>query len=431
MRNGPAGIYLPLNDLIEQHAPHIQMAFDELPWLEQVQTAPDGNMYGIAQVNDDLHGKYGNKTWINRVWLEDLGIEMPTTTDEFADALRAFRTQDPNGNGLQDEIPYSGNVNNSPIPGNLVNAFIPVNTAMNGLYLDDGVVELAYMQPEYRDALAYHNMLYSEGLIDPAAFTQTAEQHVQLGENPGAQLLGASEGLFWVRFSINGGSSGRYRDYDLVPPLIGPDGVQGTSFRLYKVEKDRFVMTSANAYPEVTIKWVDYLYSEVGGYTISYGPEGEGWVRPPAGALGLNGEPALFERLADQPGNTNWGFGNAPRFMPSRIRLGEVRAEGEAYWAAPKLMTRLTGEVQDKYVGNEPPDDTIMPPLYLSEDQTSEVRLTETEIVNYIKEMSVRFVIGELDLERDWSNYIAELERLGVERWLSVYQEAYDAQFGS
>ena len=44
---------------------------------------------------------------INTTWLERLGLEMPETLEEFANVLRAFRDQDPNGNGIQDEIPFS------------------------------------------------------------------------------------------------------------------------------------------------------------------------------------------------------------------------------------------------------------------------------------------------------------------------------------
>lgn len=42
---------------------------------------------------------------INKVWLDKLGLEVPTTLAELKEVLIAFRDGDPNGNGIQDEIP--------------------------------------------------------------------------------------------------------------------------------------------------------------------------------------------------------------------------------------------------------------------------------------------------------------------------------------
>ena len=45
---------------------------------------------------------------IYKPWLDQLGLEMPTTTDEFHEVLRAFKAAgDLNGNGIDDEIPYA------------------------------------------------------------------------------------------------------------------------------------------------------------------------------------------------------------------------------------------------------------------------------------------------------------------------------------
>ena len=45
---------------------------------------------------------------IRQDWLDKLGLKMPVTQEEFVDVLRAFKTQDPNGNGQADEIPTGG-----------------------------------------------------------------------------------------------------------------------------------------------------------------------------------------------------------------------------------------------------------------------------------------------------------------------------------
>ncbi|MGP3972403.1 ABC transporter substrate-binding protein, partial [Streptomyces sp. 6N223] len=104
LRYGGQGIIQPLNQLIDQYAPNIQDAFAETPEVERIATAPDGNIYGMPQWNDCYHCSHGFKMWINQEWLDNLGLEMPTTTDEFREVLRAFKNDDPNGNGKSDEI---------------------------------------------------------------------------------------------------------------------------------------------------------------------------------------------------------------------------------------------------------------------------------------------------------------------------------------
>ena len=48
------------------------------------------------------------KIWINQTWLDNLGLDVPTTTEELYTVLKAFKENDPNGNGIQDEYPLVG-----------------------------------------------------------------------------------------------------------------------------------------------------------------------------------------------------------------------------------------------------------------------------------------------------------------------------------
>ena len=45
-------------------------------------------------------------------WLDKFNLELPETIDEYYTVFKAFKTQDPNGNGKDDEIPFS------PVGGN-------------------------------------------------------------------------------------------------------------------------------------------------------------------------------------------------------------------------------------------------------------------------------------------------------------------------
>jgi putative aldouronate transport system substrate-binding protein len=288
------GVFIPLNDLIEEYTVNIKKVMMEDPDLADSSTTPDGNIYGLPQLNDDHHGKYGQKIWINMEWLDNLGLEMPETTEDFYNVLVAFRDKDPNGNGKRDEVPLSTSTDAwlGGIPGNILNAFLYVNFQMKGLYLDNGKVMNAFNDPRYREGLKYTNMLYEEKLIDPAAFTQDGKQLKQLAENPEANLLGAASAAFWRVFAVDGGDSERHKVYRTMNALMGPEGVQYSAYYKYKTNRDRFLITDACEQPEILIKWADYLVSPPGAYNVCYGPEGEGWRKPDPGQLGVNGLPA-------------------------------------------------------------------------------------------------------------------------------------------
>ena len=99
------GIFIPLDDLIEEYMPIYNERVTMDPSIVESLKASDGKMYSIGYiVAQDIHS--GNMDFINKTWLDNLGLEMPTTIDELTDVLRAFRDEDANGNGdASDEYP--------------------------------------------------------------------------------------------------------------------------------------------------------------------------------------------------------------------------------------------------------------------------------------------------------------------------------------
>lgn len=105
---GSQGMFIPLNDLIEEHGTMTKLHWEATPAARVASTAPDGNIYSLPSINDCYHCTMSAKLWINQEWLETLGLEMPQTTEDYAEVLRAFKNEDPNGNGEADEVPLSG-----------------------------------------------------------------------------------------------------------------------------------------------------------------------------------------------------------------------------------------------------------------------------------------------------------------------------------
>ena len=102
-----AEFFLPLDDLIDQYMPNLKAAFEADPDFRNICLAADGKIYTLPK-NLPCRPNVGLQFFLNRDWLDRLGLEMPDTLDELTEVLRAFKNEDANGNGdPNDEIPVS------------------------------------------------------------------------------------------------------------------------------------------------------------------------------------------------------------------------------------------------------------------------------------------------------------------------------------
>ena len=172
------GLLTPLNDYIEHSSKYIKEYYDAHPEFYQDTTTPDGNIYSFQSANPAYHVSMPYKLWINTQWLNNVGMDMPTTTEEFYEVLKAFKEQDANGNGdPDDEVPFSTCTSGAGtmIDGFIMNAFTlnePANVNAKRMRVsDEGKVEASFVDEEYREGLRFLNRLYEEGLLYAAGDT--------------------------------------------------------------------------------------------------------------------------------------------------------------------------------------------------------------------------------------------------------------------
>ncbi|MDS0527622.1 extracellular solute-binding protein [Clostridium sp. SHJSY1] len=122
----------------------------------------NGETYGIYRIRDVARFA----TIIRKDWLDKLGLKEPKTLEEFTAMLKAFKNNDPDGNGKNDTygmiVPKWG----------AINAFSPFDQmavwfgAPNVTKVEDGKVSPDFMTDEYMKSLDYFKMLYDEGLMN-------------------------------------------------------------------------------------------------------------------------------------------------------------------------------------------------------------------------------------------------------------------------
>ena len=92
------GIIIPIDEyMTEEYVPNYIKLMNDNGFSMDVCRETDGQIYSMANINDCFHCKYARKMWVNTEYLEKMGKEVPTTTDEFIDVCKAFLEMKPDG----------------------------------------------------------------------------------------------------------------------------------------------------------------------------------------------------------------------------------------------------------------------------------------------------------------------------------------------
>ena len=164
---GIEGGMLPLNDLIDKHAPNIKAFFEKYPRYRKDAVAADGNIYFIPTYYDWYNMKASQGLFLRKDWLDKLNLPVPDTMEDFYKVLKAFKTQDPNGNGLNDEVPYFERTVEFA-ESELLGLF----GASTGFYVENGKVKYGPKEERFKEAVKEVSKWYAEGLIDQEIFTR-------------------------------------------------------------------------------------------------------------------------------------------------------------------------------------------------------------------------------------------------------------------
>ena len=438
---GSQGVFLALNDIIEEHGHYVKQVFDQQEALPGAYTALDGNIYTLPDINECYHCFYSMRAWINQQWLTNLGLKYPNTVDEFVNVLRAFKEQDANGNGdPNDEIPFSGNATswNSTIYPFLLNSFLHYDTS-NLSVKEDGTVIFTPIQPEFKEGLQWIASLIDEGLIEKEALTQTEEQLKTKGSNLDIALLGGfTSATWWSGVGSDNGEGSRCREYSGLSPLEGPNGVRispwaGTGFNM-----GNSVITTACEDPVPLFKMLDYMLSDEATLRSQVGELGVDYNEPDEGAPGINGKPALYAKIptSNTTGGTTGDEANTamPNVFPSN-RTSDFRLGEQADYSDPETQWQQEPRLYNESATYFAPyaDEHMMYPgaVNLTAEESEKINFMKTQINDYVKENIVLFLAGEKSFDTDWDSFIAEFDNLNLNEYMELRQMAYTRQYGS
>lgn len=428
------GLILPLNEYYDTISVGYKAAFEDMPGMREYITQPDGNIYNMPNVDGSLHVQYQLKCWINQSWLDNLGLETPTTTEEFYQVLKAFKEQDANGNGdPNDEIPLSTSKNGSSamIDGFLMAPFqlTPMN---NRMYVDNGTVVYAPIQEGYREGLRYLNKLYAEGLLNPESFTQNSSNQVNVNENGDKTVIGCFLAMR-PGYAVNMAADGarKWEEYRVLAPLKGPSGKAISDWNPYVMYQTGMAFIPKGAKnPEAAFRLVDYLATYEGTMRSAWGIEGTHWVKASEGQVGLDGSPAVVDVLPAYRTDTNFRWDQLAGYVRNTAFTVMQATNPNPY--APEVAP-LDGRQIVLYKGSllhqavAQPLESVLPSMYFTEEVAEEIALLQTTVNDYQQESMVAFITGDMSIDNDWDTYVDTIKSIALDEYLALYQAAYDA----
>ena len=103
------GQLVAIDDLVDTYSTGLKPLLEQYSGVDASARSADGKLYalpGFNTLNANLTSH--RNLWINKTWLDNLNLAIPTTTDELLNVLRAFRDNDADGDGNpSNEIPYA------------------------------------------------------------------------------------------------------------------------------------------------------------------------------------------------------------------------------------------------------------------------------------------------------------------------------------
>jgi putative aldouronate transport system substrate-binding protein len=249
-------LYTDLTNIFEQYASPLTKSIIEGDDLRGLESATfDGKLIAIPGLNSAIDG--ASFLWLRKDWLDRLGLQVPSTTAELYDVIRAFTLQDPDGNGKQDTVGLS--LSNSFLNMGLAEA-IGIFNAFDSypkIWIQGKAGKLVYgsVQPEVKPALAFLNKLFREGLMETdfaAKDTGRAGELVASGK-VGVMFGATWNGMYPMQLTKDMDSDSDWRAY----PIVSMDEQPANPQVKLNVE-NYYVVRNGYEHPEALMKLINF-----------------------------------------------------------------------------------------------------------------------------------------------------------------------------
>lgn len=433
---GKNGIFLPVEDYLND--PSVMPNYNNIPKddledIAKIMTLADGHTYSFVKYERETWNQTCNRMFINREWLDKLNLSVPTTTDELKEVLIAFRDQDPNGNGIKDEIPLYG-AQKVGYGGNIAKGLMNSFTYFNGpLALDENNKVIAsVITEEYRNGLRYMHDLYEEGLMAATVFTDDGTQFkATLNQEPNVVgFVSAGSLSNWPDAKNNP----NFLQMEMIAPVAGPEGINWSPYEANFAWQNHSVMYIFNGTDKVdlAVKLADAFFDPTVSIMGRYGEKGVDWTDDPEVLKNESNdyvEAGLYDGVKYKVLNDVWSSTTTDKFWfnagPRYFSLDDANQVATVNEYSADDPSNLQGENVVLYNHLHP--EYVLPTiLHYNEEEMEQIQQALIDIPTFVDQTMAEFITGSRDVENDWDAYVDEINSMGLPEWISCAQSAYD-----
>ncbi len=405
------GILMDLTDLIPQYMPQYTEILNSDPEFEKMSKMDDGKKLAIYQANCYNDEKIeGENPWIGTAvrqdWLNDLGLDMPVTIEDWHTVLTAFKENYGAFMALNAQgVNYSGD-------------FLTAFGVLGGMYQENGTVHFGPAEEGYKQYLETMAQWYKEGLIDPnfTSFSEWTDPNAmfakdEIGAGP---IIGSFSGTI-LR------SQNYTEDEDFYLQTVAPAVLKQGDASQYAMDIPAFsrsvCLSTACSNPELVLRYIDLFFDREISDLNFYGIEGESYTKDANGYE--------FTDLIRHDAN---GVSASDKIAEYTLKASEFFGYYNWAYAVPLVKTDDPdapdlNALQEVWKVNT---DLVLPTnMTMTPEETSEYYSYFTDIQTMVGEFTAKAIMGSEDLSQ-FDSFVTSLNNIGLDRCIAIQQDALD-----
>lgn len=392
------------SDIIENNAPNLKAYLEANPEIAKQVKTDDGRYYTFPFIRGDEKLLFSSGIIVRQDWLDELGLEMPKTMDQWEEVLTKFK-EEKGATAPLTYVPYMLGW------GHWTNPF----GIQTGFYRDDeGKVKYGQAEPAYKEFLKTFHDWFQKGLIDPdIASMDEGQANAKMTSGQAGVSMG------WI-----GGNMGAWTnagretnpDYTLagapVPVMKEGEEARFGSYDFPYTATNSASITTSCKNVEAAAKFLDYGYSEEGHDLLNFGIEGVSYDM-------VDGYPTYKEELYNDPSGKPLG-----QALASYIRANyngpfvqDVRYIEQYYpFDEQKEAYETWSHTNAK--------DHKMPPITFTPEEAAEYAQLMNEIQAECDRAYLAFLFGDEDIDANFDKYVETIKDLGLDRAIEINETA-------
>lgn len=406
------GLFYDLKPLMDTYAPDLTKWLNEHEEVKKWISTDQGNYYCFPYLRYKQEVTNTDGFQGRRDWLDKLGLEPPQTIPEWDAFFEAVKNADLDGDGdTADETPL---ICMDPTKDNTLYAFAGAWGIHPHLYVEDGKAQYGVLKPEYKEYIRKMAEWYQKGYLSPDFNSLDYKQkqaRIMNGE-VASYYDGLGMGFDTYAMALGGDPSILFTTN--YPTLSEKSDTPSYFFGTLDFSGAGTGISTTTKYPELCAQWLNYWYTEEGGNIVNFGQEGVtyNWV---------NGYPQLVDEIAHNPqysvsvalGKYCLGAAWGPFIHDSRVREQRL-----LHWDQQKTAAKMWAKSDIS---------GMMPFVSYTDEESSQVANYQNEIQTYVDEMTLKFILGQADIDAEYDKMINVLKnQMGIEDYLMLVSAAVE-----